>query len=332
MRDKVFTSSRDALKAARKQLKSEGKGNKPNATEALEPADVEQLWSTGALGHTDPATLQQTILWQIATHMGTRGRDEHHKLRFGDFVVASTTDGHRYVEFSAERGTKTRTGETEKSTNENARVFKPKMWATPDTPSRCSVRLYQTFVEKRPPEMCTPTSPFYLAANHRHTPTSYWYKKQPLGVTLPNRIMKELAEKGGLQGKKTNHSARKTMVQTLCSANVPDSTIMQLSGHKSVSSLNHYKAPTLEQQRSLSNLLSKCDTGPSNQTSLSATSQQADNRNQVATNQGLFSNATFTNCSVNVSINASGPSASQVVTPSIVRPKRPRVIYDSDSD
>ena len=196
LRDKVFTSSRDALKAARKQLKSEGKGNKPNATEALEPADVEQLWSTG-----DPAILQQTIWWQITTHMGTRGRDEHHKLRFGDFVVALTTDGHRYVEFSAERGTKTRTGETEKSTNENARVFKPKMWATPDTPSRCPVRLYQTFVEKRPPEMCTPTSPFYLAANHRHTPTSYWYKKQPLGVTLLNRI-KELAEKGGIQGKK----------------------------------------------------------------------------------------------------------------------------------
>ena len=46
-------------------------------------------------------------------------------------------------------------------------------------PSRCPVRLYQTFVEKRPPEMCTPTSPFYLAVNHRHTPTSYWYKKQP---------------------------------------------------------------------------------------------------------------------------------------------------------
>ena len=144
--------------------------------------------------------------------------------------------------------------------------------------------------------------------------------------------MKELAEKGGIQGKKTNHSARKTMVQTLCSANFPDSTIMQLSGHKSVSSLNHYKAPKLEQQRSLSNLLSKCDTGPSHQTSISAISQQADNRNQLATNQGLFSNATFTNCSVNVSINTSVPSASQVVTPLIVRPKRPRVIYDSDSE
>ena len=60
-RDKVFTSSREALKAARKHLKSEGKGNKPNAADALEPADMEQLWSSGALGDTDPVTLQQTL-------------------------------------------------------------------------------------------------------------------------------------------------------------------------------------------------------------------------------------------------------------------------------
>ena len=114
-----------------------------------------QMWNnSGHPAHwvilTDPVTLQQTLWWLIATHMGTRGRDEHRKLRFGDFFVGSTTDGHEYVEFSAERGTKTRTGETEKSTNENARVFKPKMWATPDMPSRCPVRLYLKFLENAP--------------------------------------------------------------------------------------------------------------------------------------------------------------------------------------
>ena len=319
LRDKSFTSSREALKAARKHLKSEGKGNKPNAADALEPADVEQLWSSGALGDTDPVTLQQTLWWLIATHMGTRGRDEHRKLRFGDFFVGSTTDGHEYVEFSAERGTKTRTGETEKSTNENARVFKPKMWATPDMPSRCPVRLYQKFAEKRPPDMCTPNSPFYLAVNHQleGTKTFYWYKKQPLGVTLLGKFMKDLAEKGGIQGKKTNHSARKTMIQTLCSANIPDSTIMQLSGHKSVASLNHYKKPSLEQQRSMSTLLSNCHAGPSrtvSSTSTTVTNQQSDNKSQFATTQGLLSYATFNNCTVNVSLNTSGPTTSQVIS------------------
>ena len=202
IRDQQFASSREALKASRKHLKKEGKGNKPNAADALEPADIEQLWESGALGDTDPQTLQYTLWWLIATHMGTRGRDEHHKLRFGDFTVKSTTDGHEYVEFSAERGTKTRSGETEKSTNANSRSFKPKMWATPDRPTRCSVRLYKEFVQRRPPEMCAADSPFYLAVNHYHKPSSFWYKKQPLGVTLLNRIMKELADKGGILGKK----------------------------------------------------------------------------------------------------------------------------------
>jgi len=102
IRDQQFASSREALKASRKHLKKEGKGNKPNAADALESADFERLWESGALGDTDPQTLQYTLWWLIATHMGTRGRDEHHKLRFGDFTVKSTTDGHEYVEFSAE--------------------------------------------------------------------------------------------------------------------------------------------------------------------------------------------------------------------------------------
>ena len=89
--------------------------------------------------------------------------------------MKSTTDGHEYVEFSAERGTKTRSGETEKSTN--ARSFKPKMWATPDKPTRCPVHLYKAFVERHPPEMCAANSPFYLAINHHHKPTSFWCRK-----------------------------------------------------------------------------------------------------------------------------------------------------------
>ena len=80
--------------------------------------------------------------------MGTRGRYEHCKLRFGDFAIKSTTDGHKYVEFNTERGTKTKTDETEKGTNADARIFKPKVWATPDTPSRCPVRLYQAFIQR----------------------------------------------------------------------------------------------------------------------------------------------------------------------------------------
>ena len=59
-----------------------------------------------------------------------------------------------------------------------------------------------------------------------------------------------------LAKKNNNHSTRKTQVQTLCATGVSDSAVMQLSGHKSVQSLNHYKRPSLEQEKHISHLLS----------------------------------------------------------------------------
>ena len=99
-------------------------------------------------GTSNPVTLQQPVWWLISTQMGTRGRDEHHKFEFGDFQFTKTSDGTEFIEVSHERGTKTRTGETEKSMNADARVFKPKMWAISDRPERCPVKIFQHYVDR----------------------------------------------------------------------------------------------------------------------------------------------------------------------------------------
>ena len=65
IQDVQFAPSHEKLKAARKWLKGQGKENKPNAAEALEPLDVQKLWDEGALGQDDPDQLQQTIWWLI---------------------------------------------------------------------------------------------------------------------------------------------------------------------------------------------------------------------------------------------------------------------------
>ena len=111
IRDIEFTSSREKLKAARKMLKKEGKGNKSNASEALENSDIEKMWATGVLGDSSPEVLQNTVWFLLTVHMGMRGRDEHYKLQYGDFNIQSADDNYQYVEFN-ERDTKTRTGET----------------------------------------------------------------------------------------------------------------------------------------------------------------------------------------------------------------------------
>ncbi len=144
------------------------------------------------------------------------------------------------MELTGERGTNTRSGETERSTNGDARAFNPKMWATPQKPERCPVALFRQFAAKRPPEMCSPDSLLYLVINHKHTTRSFGYKRSRLGVHSIDSMMK-IAAAGQLPG------ARKTMVTTLCQNNTPDSVVMQLTGHKSVQTLNHYKVPTLRQ-------------------------------------------------------------------------------------
>ena len=89
------------------------------------------------------------------------------------------------------------------------------MWATADRPTQ--ICLYKAFIQRQPPEL-------YECSSQSLAQTDI------LLVQKFNRIMKELAAKGGIQG--TNHSARKTMIQITCSTNIPDTIIMQLSGHE----------------------------------------------------------------------------------------------------
>ena len=100
-------------------------------------------------------------------------------------------------------------------------------------------------------QKCANDSPFYLSINHKYKPGSYWFKKVPFGIHMIDGMIKKLAKDCNLTGKKTNHSARKTQVQTLCATGVSDSAVMQLSGDKSVQSLNHYKRPSLEQEKNI---------------------------------------------------------------------------------
>ena len=113
--------------------------------------------------------------------------------------------------------------------------------------------------------------------------------------------MKELAEKGRIQGKPFGLQDYDPNL-VLCQY-----SRFKLSGHKSVTSLNHYKKPSLEQQRSMSTLLSNCHAGPSRTiSSTSTTNQQSNSKNRFATTQGLLSYTTFSNCTVNISLNTYG--------------------------
>ena len=84
-----------------------------------------------------------------------------------------------------------------------------------------------------------------------------WYMTTPMGKNTLGKICKDMFQKAGISGRFTNHSARRTAVSTLLGKNVHETKVQQLSGHKNIQSLNEYRVATLEQQKSMSNILTK---------------------------------------------------------------------------
>ena len=67
------------LAAKKKQLKAEGKGNRPHRADPLDENQMEKLWTTGAVGLKTPRQLLHLVWWNNTRMLGMRGRQEHLK-------------------------------------------------------------------------------------------------------------------------------------------------------------------------------------------------------------------------------------------------------------
>ena len=148
--DREFSGAREALKVRRKQLRLSGKGCRRNAAEPLTFLEEQKLWETKQLGQHSPRALQHTVWFYNTMHFGWRGRDEHRRACYGDFVLG-TNEEQECVEFCIERGTKTQTGG---DSGETLRAFNPRMYATGT--DKCPVSVFRKFLKKRPPHACNP--------------------------------------------------------------------------------------------------------------------------------------------------------------------------------
>ena len=89
------------LSVKKKDLKKKGHGNKPNASEPLEDHQIEQMWSSGAIGLQIPRSLLRLVWWNNVTHLEMRAFKEQYDCQI-DFTVSE-----EYVEYK-ERQTKNR--------------------------------------------------------------------------------------------------------------------------------------------------------------------------------------------------------------------------------
>lgn len=246
---KEFKLSKKVLESKRRELKQKGLGNRKHVAEALTENDEETLWETKEFGVETPQSLINTVWYFNAKLFGFRGQQESRQLLWGDIEIKHGENGEEFLEFN-ERETKTRSGNST-----HLRSFAPKIFPVYDRLERCPVSAYKQFREHRPEAMLHPDAPFYLGVIQNPT-TKVWYRSQPMGQNLLGSMMKTMASNASLNGKFTNHSVRKTMISQLLHSGVNPTTVVQLSGHKSLQSLQNYHTASYGQQKQMAQILS----------------------------------------------------------------------------
>ena len=190
-------------------------------------------------------------------------------MRVENVIVLRDINGH--IEF-LEDPTKTRQG----GLRPNQRATNPKMFAVGG--ERCPVRLFKMYLSKRPDDLKT-SGRFYLTPKQNVLQTDeIWYTKNPMGKNTTSNIMKALIAGIPLEncGKKlTNHSMRKTAVKKLKAANVPESSIIKVTGHTSTRGLKSYDPGDQNQFREMSNALKPPSASPSTSLSIQSASSSS---------------------------------------------------------
>ena len=105
----TFEQTRKSLQARCKKLKKDGKGNKPNAAQALTDHEINTLYQQNQLGILNAEALLNTLWLLNSLHFGLRGCDWHRQVCWGDIKLMVAADGMEYLEYR-ERQTKMTTG------------------------------------------------------------------------------------------------------------------------------------------------------------------------------------------------------------------------------
>ena len=248
--DKIFHKTRQAINARKVDLKTKGLGRKRLASEPLDDRDQEILVEGGFIGTSNPKSLQFSLFYYFSKGFGTRGRQEHRSLKYGDIQIKKDSDGNEYIEM-VERLTKTMDG----TKRNDHRDVTPKIFSAE------VVGILKEFQMRRPNSMKNDDSPFYLTPIPQARLAdgqTVWYYAVPMGANTLGSLLKKTCDSAGISGKKTNHSLRKSTVRELISAGVPAHKVIKITGHKQASSLQHYdKGMSIVEHQKISSIL--CD-------------------------------------------------------------------------
>ena len=279
-----------------------------------------QLWTLGVMGIDTPLALFRAVFFYNGKLFCLRGGEEHRNLKLSQ--LKRTGEGYIYTE----NASKNRAGGLSQLRLENKMV--PVM-AHPEAGRYCHCELLDIYISKLPSRIKEMDIFCARPLNQRQDDESApWFAPVPVGRNIISKVVSHMCHEAQIDNHKTNHSLRATGATQLYHAGVPEKTIQQCTGHRSLDSLRVYEHTSVQQHRAVTNILlptTRPEVSDSVLRRRMNTSLSQNMSPATLLNNSLQPIMNFTGCSVNT--NLSSPP-----TPSSAPSKQPKEILPSLDD
>ena len=210
--------------------------------------DMAKLLDKSSFDLNDPVQLQENVFFDIMLHFARRGGEGLRDLKKDSFIIKNDGDDYEYICKNFTEITKNHQ-DLQNKENDEGRIYA----TNTDTCPVKSFRLYKEKLDKEADIFFT--KPRSGKGFKKDDLT--WFTKRPLGLNTLLSKMKSISLRLKLSKIYTNHCCRATAVTLLSSNGIEARKIMEVTGHKSESSLRSYDRNTSDStKRKISNILS----------------------------------------------------------------------------
>ena len=225
MNDRQFMTSNHVIVGLVKRLRREGK-DITKQKKAVTKGDIKKLYESGVFNTDKPETLQNKVFWDIMLNFCCRGIERLQDLKKDSFVKVKKEDGMSYYRMSQNENRLPPGTESSEMKQEVHMYEKP-------GDVNCPIYSLDLYLSKLSPHH----NAFFQQPRPFPTQTC-WYADQPMGKNKISCMMGRISSQAGLSHRYTNRCIRATVVAGLRRAGVDVMSIMSITGHKSVSSVD----------------------------------------------------------------------------------------------
>ena len=181
-----------------------------------------------------------------------RGGAEHRELKFSQLTRDFTSDGLLHFTYT-EKCSKNRCGGFNQLDIENKVVEQFQDLRAGD---HCHTYLFHLYISKVP-DKAIEQDIFYVCPLPKIPagPSAPWFTSVPVGRNTLSKMLQNMCDEGGVQGKKTNHSLRAYAATELFQAGVSEKVIQNRSGHRSLEGLRKNEHISEQQKRNACGVL-----------------------------------------------------------------------------